>query len=85
MTEQQPAIDPLRCVFVPIERNGSFRTMDGERYRRNPQTSVIRRATPKVRGKAARKADKRARRGAPAISEKSYTPGHATPSMGGRG
>lgn len=57
----KPKIDPLHRVFV---YNGSkFKTSDNTVYVR-PQSHVdtIRRATPKVRGKAARAADKKARR-----------------------
>ena len=49
-------------VWIPIERHGLFSTHDGERYRRQPISGVITRVTPKVRGKAARRADKLARR-----------------------
>ena len=55
-------MDPLRRVFVPREDPmGRFRTHDGEAYRRD-SAGTIRRASPKVRGKAARKAAKSARR-----------------------
>lgn len=61
-------IDPLRRVFVPIEKRTSqgtwvFRTQDNEMYARLTDGS-IRRATPKLRGKTARRADKLARRSA---------------------
>lgn len=59
MTEQR--WHPRR-VYVPIERRGVFRTHDGVVYIRDARTSVIRRQIPKVRGKAARRADKRLRR-----------------------
>lgn len=52
----------LNRVFVPIERNGVFGTHDGMVYRRDRTSGAIRRAIPKVRGKAARRGDKRARR-----------------------
>lgn len=60
--KSQPAIDPLRRVFIPIERqaqNGTFvfRTTDNMTYARLGDGS-IRRAQPKVRGKSARRADK---------------------------
>ena len=63
---QTPSLDPLRRVFVPIERrtaNGMlvFRTTDKRLYARLDNGS-IRRAIAKVRGKAARRADKQARR-----------------------
>lgn len=64
---ESPEIDPLRRVFVPRETrtaNGTlvFRTIsDGMVYARLKDGS-IRRAIPKLRGKAARRADKRARR-----------------------
>ncbi len=49
-------LDPLRRVFIPIERrtaNGTlvFKTTDGELYARLSDGS-IRRAHPKVKGKA---------------------------------
>ena len=47
-------------VFVPRELGGTFRTHDGQVYRRTD--GVIRRTWPKVRGKKARAADKRLRR-----------------------
>lgn len=53
------AIDPLRRVFV---HNGQrFQTADGIYYHRGVG-DTIRRQIPKVRGKSARRADKRARR-----------------------
>lgn len=63
---KKPADELLRRVFVPIEYQTSFgsafRTHDGTPYMRDGHTQVIRRARPKVKGKAARRADKRARR-----------------------
>ena len=64
----KPDLDPLRRVFIPIERttpNGTtvFKTTDNMLYLRHPLDDSIRRATPKVRGKAARRRDKVARRG----------------------
>lgn len=50
-----------RMVFEPIENGGRFKTMDGRAYQRDT-TGEIRRTVPKERGKAARKADKLARR-----------------------
>ena len=55
----QSPIDPLRRVFVPIEKRTEkgtlvFRTTDKELYFRAPDGS-IRRAQPKVHGKDARK------------------------------
>lgn len=63
----KPAIDLLRRVFIPIERrtpNGTivFKTTDHQMYARLDDGS-IRRADRKVRGKAARAAEKKARRG----------------------
>jgi hypothetical protein len=65
----KPSIDPLRRVFVPIERKTPagtwvFRTLDREMYARAGDGS-IRRVTPKVNGKVARKrrAQQRAQRG----------------------
>ena len=56
-------IDPLRRIFIPVEDiHGVFRTHDGITYRRGRVSGVIRRTTPKVRGKAARRADKLERR-----------------------
>ena len=65
-SDQQSPINPLRRVFIPIEKrtsNGTivFRTTDKQMYVRLADDS-IRRATPKLRGKAARRADKLARR-----------------------
>lgn len=62
----KPEIDPLRRVFVPKETRTSkgtlvFRTMDGDVYARLGDGS-IRRATPKVNGKKARRDRQRARR-----------------------
>jgi hypothetical protein len=57
------ALDPLRRVFVPIEdKRGFFRTHDYAVYQRNAESGVIRRAIPKQRGKAARRAERQARR-----------------------
>lgn len=63
--DQQLPIDPLRRVFVPIEKRtvaGTwvFRTTDRQLYARAGDGS-IRRADKKVRGKSARRADKKAR------------------------
>lgn len=57
----------LRRVFVPIEKrmtNGAymFQTTDKTVYVRAELGAPMRRAIPKLRGKAARRADKRARR-----------------------
>jgi hypothetical protein len=57
--DQQRPIDPLRRVFVPIEKrtaNGTlvFRTLDKQVYVRLEDGS-IRRATPKMNGKEARR------------------------------
>lgn len=50
-------------VFVPRENAlGFFATHDGTVYRRDAVTGTIRRALPKPKGKAARKAAKAARR-----------------------
>ena len=62
--DQRPSIDPLRRVFVPIERktaNGTtvFRTTDGEVYMRHVDGS-IRRSRPKVNGKIAKKMRRKA-------------------------
>jgi len=55
-----PALDPLRRVFIPIEKRNvhgvwTFETTDGERYLRDPNTGVIRSAVVKINGKLARK------------------------------
>ena len=51
-------------AYVPREsKTGELATVDGQLYQRD-RHGVIRRVKPKVRGKAARKADKRARRSA---------------------
>lgn len=65
MTEAKPVMDLLRRVFIPRElrvaEGGSvFRTMDGQTDRRLPNGS-IRRAKPKVSGKAAKRARRAAR------------------------
>ncbi|MFI5222673.1 MAG: hypothetical protein ACHQX3_00260 [Nitrospirales bacterium] len=59
-TPTKPPIDPLRRVFVPIEKrmtngNLTFQTMDREQYIRTPD-GVIRRKKSKVNGKLAKKA-----------------------------
>jgi hypothetical protein len=59
-TQQQAARDQAGRALVPYEFQGAFRTSDKEQYRR-VKTGAIVRATPKVRGKAARKAEKAAR------------------------
>jgi hypothetical protein len=81
----EPGLDPLKRVWIPIEKNGRFQAHDGRVYQRDPRTHVIRRATPKVRGKAARRADTLARRREfAAISQKSNTAHRSpAPSMGG--
>lgn len=66
MTDQQHPTDPLRRVFIPVEKRTTqgtlvFRTLDKQMYARLDNGS-IRRATPKVNGKEARKARARARR-----------------------
>ena len=58
-TDQRPSIDPLRRVWVPIEKRDAhgdftFRTSDGEKYYRDEQ-GVIRHATVRQNGKMARK------------------------------
>jgi hypothetical protein len=67
--DQRHPIDPLRCVFVPkqgITADGRhvFATHDHMLYVRDSEYGPMRRAISKVKGKAARKADKKARRGA---------------------
>lgn len=59
-------IDPLQRVFVPIEKrmtngNLTFQTTDHQRYIRSSDGS-IRRSTPKVNGKDAKKARQKCRR-----------------------
>ena len=63
---KKPEIDPLRRIFIPIEKRTTagtfvFRTHDNLVYARLEDGSV-RRAVKKVRGKAARRADKQMRR-----------------------
>lgn len=63
---EEAPIDPLRRVWIPIEKRDvqgrlTFRTTDGERYRREDDGSM-RHATGKVNGKRARKARARERR-----------------------
>lgn len=53
-------------MFIPREvpvgkGHTGFRTSDGDVYVRHTASGVIRRVNPKVRGKAARKAEKAAR------------------------
>lgn len=57
-------LDLLKRVFLPIEVRGMLRTLDGTVYRRDAQTGVVRRAVPKKKGKAARRAERKARRAA---------------------
>jgi hypothetical protein len=52
-------IDPLQRVFIPVERRNmdgtmSFRTIDGMKYKRGVD-GTIRRVTPKVNGKEAKR------------------------------
>jgi hypothetical protein len=54
-------LDPLKRVFVPVEKAGVFRTSDNETYQRRPDGS-IHRVYRKVKGKAARRAERKARR-----------------------
>lgn len=49
-------------MFVPREFNGAFMTLDKTEYRRDRTTGTIRRATPKLKGKARRRAERLARR-----------------------
>jgi hypothetical protein len=55
-------LDPLRRVFVYNDRR--FHTHDGVYYQRGDSGDTIRRQLPKVRGKSARRADKRLRHAA---------------------
>jgi hypothetical protein len=66
--EEQKAeqIDPLHRIFVPIERplsggGATLKTTDGLKYYKLLDGS-LQRAVQKVRGKAARRADKKMRR-----------------------
>jgi hypothetical protein len=57
--EEKKDIDPLQRVFVPIEKKTAdgtivFRTLDNQVYHRLRDGS-IRRETPKINGKLARK------------------------------
>lgn len=66
MIEAKPTINPLRRVFIPreipIAEGGTMlRTTDGQTYRRGTD-GAIRRATPKVSGRAAKRARAKARR-----------------------
>ena len=63
---QPRGLDPLRRWWVPVEKKNVtgeyvFRTHDNQKYFRHLDGS-IHRAVPKQRGKAARRADKLARR-----------------------
>lgn len=58
-----------RMAFIPNERridkeHTAFRTSDQAVYVRTVETGVIRRLQPKAKGKAARRAEKLARRSA---------------------
>lgn len=60
--KQGNQLDPLRRVFVPRERKQEdgtaiFRTLDKQSYIRGVD-GVIRRETPKINGKQAKKARK---------------------------
>ncbi len=64
---EKPIIDPLRRVFIPVEKRTSrgtivFKTTDGRLYARVDEGMPMCRATPKIRGKKARALDKLARR-----------------------
>lgn len=66
MNEDQPTINPLRRVLIPreipvAEGGTAFRTTDGQTYRRGTG-GAIRRAKPKVSGRAAKRARVKARR-----------------------
>lgn len=81
---EKPPLDPLRRVFVPVERrtpNGTtvFKTHDNRVYARLEDGS-IRRAVRKARGKAARRRDKETRRRVVRPDEPSM---HVRPAMGG--
>jgi len=65
--DQGQIIDPLRRVFVPIEKrdvrgNWVFQTLDKQKYIRNAATGQIRTLTRKVNGKVARKVRAKQRR-----------------------
>jgi hypothetical protein len=65
-TVQRPPIDPLRRVWVPVEKRDShgdltFHTSDGEKYYRD-KNDVIHHATVRKNGKLAKKMRQRARR-----------------------
>ena len=64
--QDKEPIDPLRRVFIPIEKRREdgtrvLWTSDKTKYVRGTD-GTIRRAAPKVRGKAARRAERLARR-----------------------
>lgn len=76
------AVDALHRVLVPVEDpNGFFATTDGRVYRRVPTSHLTRsrdqivRVLRKVKGKAARAADKLARRKAREKAAKVFTSG----------
>ena len=65
IADQQPPIDPLRRVWIPVEKRTSagtlvFRTSDKTLYFRAPDGS-IRHSVPKVNGKESRRARGRLR------------------------
>ena len=60
-----PALDPLRRVFIPVEKRASngdwlFETSDGHTYRRGID-GVIRSRMPKINGKLAKRIRAKAR------------------------
>jgi hypothetical protein len=72
LTEETPKVErefnsagKPKYDYLPQENQlGFMKTSDNMAYRRDQETQTIRRVTPKVRGKAARRADKQARRSA---------------------
>ena len=65
-TPNKAPLDPLRRVWIPVEKRTTagtlvFKTSDNTLYARL-ESGAIRRAHPKVKGKAARRADKERRR-----------------------
>jgi len=63
---QVEPLDPLRRVFVPIEKRTldgawTFKTSDGEKYLRHPKTGAMVNVSKTRGGKAAKKARRQAR------------------------
>jgi len=82
LTEETPKVErefnsngKPKYDYLPAENQlGFMKTSDNMAYRREHETGTIRRLTPKIRGKAARRADKKARKHATTSYNKSSLP-----------